>query len=103
MAKSPEHNHDAERGESRTCPNCGGPVVGKRSDAVYCSTTCQNTAAQRRHRNKDVEAYRARWRRNYHLRKAKRAAEEPQPDKRCERALKAIAAVLAAYEAAAEQ
>ena len=76
-------------------------MVGKRADAVYCSAACQNTAAQRRHRNKDVEAYRARWRRNYHLRKAKRAAEEPQPDKRCERALKAIAAVLAAYEAAA--
>lgn len=32
----------------RSCPMCGGPVEGKRTDSIYCSADCRYQAARKR-------------------------------------------------------
>jgi hypothetical protein len=41
----------------RKCKECGGPIIGRRADAKYCSSTCCGRAKHRR--NKDY--YREYW------------------------------------------
>lgn len=42
---------------SLKCKRCGGPIVGKRSDSIYCSVSCRSKDTYDRR----IEYYRARW------------------------------------------
>ena len=75
-------NHDETAG--RVCRYCGGPIVGRRADALYCSPQHQRAALEQRrgpkrrvyqreryHRNLDRE--RGRQRERYRMKKLKSA------------------------------
>jgi hypothetical protein len=41
------------------CMRCGSPIIGRRKGALYCSTSCQNRAAEERSRHREREKDRA--------------------------------------------
>jgi predicted nucleic acid-binding Zn ribbon protein len=40
-------------GTPTTCPNCGGSMVGRRADAIACSTTCAHAMRHRARRERE--------------------------------------------------
>jgi hypothetical protein len=39
---------DPQNSRSGSCRRCGGPIVGRRSDALFCSRQCKKRAARQR-------------------------------------------------------
>lgn len=67
-----QHDHGPEA-EARSCRHCGGPIIGRRPQAQFCSVEHQRAAEHRRYALRH-KARLAAYRREYRKRKALEAA-----------------------------